>query len=450
MLTGLLLNCTTFCQIDSLYLGLMPPGTSPEIFGVEEDQGYFACDRIAISSDGKEIYYSETTGNDWSNCKIKRYTFTEQVWNGPELIYTGPYFAPGLSLNDSVFYTEQFVPEQSYHSSRTASGWGTLIQYPNYRHYYQITTGGTAYAGINHKISVEKIIGTDTTFKSLGAPVNSGTAGGFSVARDESFMIFTSNRGGSGGNDLFISYRKSDSTWTNPKNLGETINSSSDDYGAYISGDNKYLFFSRCNLSYNDGNLYWVNIEDLVTDLKLSNFLPYVKNSVPNQTAIINNLFQYEIPDSVFYDDDGNGTLSINVETVLPEWLDYDEDTKTFSGIPLELGSLNVTISATDTAGASVSDVFKITTINPEALQLKSTNGVVIYPNPAENTLIISSELNFPDDINYSFYGVDGRIILKGTTRLNTPIDIAGLGKGIWNLQVEIQGEISTHKIMHY
>ena len=46
------------------------------------------------------------------------------------------------------------------------------------------------------------------------------------VTTDGSFMIFVSrDRGGEGSSDLFISFSNADGNWSEPANLGPTINS---------------------------------------------------------------------------------------------------------------------------------------------------------------------------------------------------------------------------------
>ncbi len=66
------------------------------------------------------------------------------------------------------------------------------------------------------------------------------------VAPDESYLIFTSTRpGGFGREDLYIGYKKVDGSWTEPKNMGKTINSSGVDFCPMLSPDGKYLFFTR-------------------------------------------------------------------------------------------------------------------------------------------------------------------------------------------------------------
>lgn len=81
------------------------------------------------------------------------------------------------------------------------------------------------------------------------------------VARDESFIIFTSvNRKGAGFVDLWVSFRKGDD-WGTPINMGGKINTAGRDAAPGLSPDNKKLYFSanRENVStrpvYKDGKV---------------------------------------------------------------------------------------------------------------------------------------------------------------------------------------------------
>ena len=80
----------------------------------------------------------------------------------------------------------------------------------------------------------------------LPAPINSqGRDDGAWVSADGTLMLITyADRGGCGGNDLFIS-RKIDGLWSEPRNLGCTVNSAYDDgAGALIPGTQTLVFVS--------------------------------------------------------------------------------------------------------------------------------------------------------------------------------------------------------------
>jgi hypothetical protein len=82
---------------------------------------------------------------------------------------------------------------------------------------------------------------------SLGAIINSaGDDAGASISQDGRSLYFVSNRpGGLGGLDLYVSRRASlDDIWGAPLHLGPVVNSSSAEQTAWISNDEKRLYFA--------------------------------------------------------------------------------------------------------------------------------------------------------------------------------------------------------------
>lgn len=84
------------------------------------------------------------------------------------------------------------------------------------------------------------------TPKNLGAPVNSRykeTQPSFSP--DGRTLYFASNRpGGKGGLDIWESTLQDDGTWSEPVNLGDSINTAGEEQSPFIHPDNESLYFS--------------------------------------------------------------------------------------------------------------------------------------------------------------------------------------------------------------
>ncbi len=51
-------------------------------------------------------------------------------------------------------------------------------------------------------------------------------------------------KGGFGDQDMFVSFRNEDGTFSTPKNLGSTLNTSSVEYSPFLASDNRTLYFS--------------------------------------------------------------------------------------------------------------------------------------------------------------------------------------------------------------
>jgi hypothetical protein len=103
----------------------------------------------------------------------------------------------------------------------------------------------------------------------VGPPINTEFGiGDTYVSPDERFMVFGSRRPPSfGSGDLFVSFRSDDGTWSEPVNLGESINTSMIDYCPMITPDGAFLFFSRRNAGTwadaKEGDVYWVSVRIL-------------------------------------------------------------------------------------------------------------------------------------------------------------------------------------------
>jgi Tol biopolymer transport system component len=80
------------------------------------------------------------------------------------------------------------------------------------------------------------------------------------ISPDGKYLIFMSNRtGGYGLHDLYISFRKADSTWTQSQNMGNILNGSHEDSFPWVTFDGKYMFFNSLKTGDLAYNAYWVD-----------------------------------------------------------------------------------------------------------------------------------------------------------------------------------------------
>jgi hypothetical protein len=79
------------------------------------------------------------------------------------------------------------------------------------------------------------------------------------LSPDKRDLYFASRRfGGLGGSDIYVSHLQLDGTWSDPENLGPTINTKGDDQCPFIHADNQTLFFtSDGRLGYGETDLYY-------------------------------------------------------------------------------------------------------------------------------------------------------------------------------------------------
>jgi outer membrane protein OmpA-like peptidoglycan-associated protein/tetratricopeptide (TPR) repeat protein len=70
-----------------------------------------------------------------------------------------------------------------------------------------------------------------------------------SLSPDKNALYFSSNRpGGYGGKDLYVSYRKPNGSWTPAENMGPDINTAGDELAPCIHADNQSLYYTSSGL----------------------------------------------------------------------------------------------------------------------------------------------------------------------------------------------------------
>lgn len=109
-----------------------------------------------------------------------------------------------------------------------------------------------------------------------------------SLSPDKRDLYFTSNRpGGFGGNDLYVSHRMPNGTWTNPVNLGPGINTLGNESAPFIHADNQTLFFtSNGLLGYGEDDLFLSRKSDSSTWQTPVN-LGFPINTIENEGSLV-------------------------------------------------------------------------------------------------------------------------------------------------------------------
>lgn len=108
--------------------------------------------------------------------------------------------------------------------------------------------------------------GSWTKPKTLGPTINTSDADDTPfLASDGRTLYFTSSgRGGEGGRDIFVSRREDDSwvKWSKPKNLGAPINTDKDDDFFFIPASGDMAYFSSDRSGFGQGDIFRVALPD--------------------------------------------------------------------------------------------------------------------------------------------------------------------------------------------
>lgn len=263
-----------FPVLSGPYLGQEPPGAEPELFapGIVTT-GIYTRD-IAMTPDGKEIYFCVALGQH----TYTAICFTREVegrWTKPEVVPFGSDpayldFEPCISPDGGRLYFLSNRPDAAkgemrgdhdiWAADRTEGGWGEPynlgppVNTEAGEFFPSVTRDGTLYFTRNEgRASANAIYrsrpaeGRYTEPERLGSAVNSAPSqfNAF-IAPDESYIIVCAagREDSRGGTDYYISYRSENDTWTGPVNLGDKINTQgSPEFSPYVSPDGRYFFF---------------------------------------------------------------------------------------------------------------------------------------------------------------------------------------------------------------
>jgi len=263
---------------DSLYFGQTPPGSTPEVFAPGIVSVLNTKENvITFSPDGTQIFFDRGV---YPNRFILQISYKNGQWTNPTKAsfstdkYPGePSFSPNgekvyCYLNDDIFFSQKL--DSSWSSLLSI---GSAVNTSGYEFHPCIVNDSSLYfdSGNNGEIFRSQYQnGLYLKPIRLPAIINTGVSYADAyVAPNENYLIFHSNRsGGFGDNDLYISYKKENGSWTNPKNLGDKINTPNADWDGDITPDGKYLTFSR------NGDIYWV-YAGFLDSLQHTNFIPY-------------------------------------------------------------------------------------------------------------------------------------------------------------------------------
>ncbi|WKN41712.1 FG-GAP-like repeat-containing protein [Tunicatimonas pelagia] len=177
-----------------------------------------------------------------------------------------------------------------------------------------------------------------------------------------------------------------------------------------------------------------------------------VINPVNDQQAAINEAFTLEIPNDVFRGDDLQITVTQADGTALPEWLTFNTETNTLSGTPPNDESLTLSITATNTAGESVSDEFVLSVEGVTALGDDISRQWNIYPIPARRTLFIQGKVDMMQLQSYRLINVQGKVVatqqLRPGVSNDVRIDVSALTGGMYLLELQTNRKLHQTRIL--
>jgi len=260
------------------YLDSDYPGLKPKIYaeGIINLEDRFQ-QNLSMTSDGREVYITETSGAEWRYERILRIKST-----GEKIVTDTPKFSvdfkyekvwfigePMLSADDSELFFVADYPPNLWRTVRMKNGdWGVPRKLPISTEkddwYPTLSKRGTLYFTNGTGFSSPREGDGYRSKKKLTAPFNSVDLRDPVISPNEDYLIFSSRPNPEEDqSDLFVSFSINDSTWSDPVSLGDRVNTNQLEFAPYISPDEKYLFFSRRDRWTNAeaSNIYWVSMQ---------------------------------------------------------------------------------------------------------------------------------------------------------------------------------------------
>jgi len=288
-----------FTDLRSEYFGQKKPGFVPEPFAEGILRPIMSLQNApSFAPDGKEVYWSTFFGppfrlliwimqeknGRWTSPQIAPFSSDEYFSFNPVFSPDGErlYFISNRPLEKggepkgfNNWYVERQGPgwsEPKNHGPTVNSSdeWGASITKDGVLYF---ASGRKESRGATDIFRSTLVNGQYTEPENLGPSVNTKARELYPfIAPDESYLLFISNRsaGEFGGIDqyfdIYISFRRLDDSWSTAEKMGNGINSETFENTPIVSPDGKYLFFVSQRKT-GAGDAFWVDAE-IIDDLK--------------------------------------------------------------------------------------------------------------------------------------------------------------------------------------
>lgn len=316
----LLKNILSLCLlilISNLVQAQLNPGSEVTYFLSNKINTPYGERDMAISPDGKEMYYTITGLQNTFSAIVYRTKKSDGHWSQPEVVsFSGKYhdLEPAFSTDGKKLFFSSNRPVEGSTSKdydiwvteKTNKGWstpvniGTPVNTADDEFYPSLAANGNLYFTAQRKDGIGKEDIFVSHFENgayqiptvLDTMVNSKKwEFNAYVSPEEKFILFTSygRTDDMGGGDLYISLKGNDGKWQPAQHIRQ-LNSSKLDYCPYVTADGKTLIFTSSRhsipesfasaqdykslsaklISVDNGtdNLYWVDFKKILESLR--------------------------------------------------------------------------------------------------------------------------------------------------------------------------------------
>ncbi|MEM7549437.1 MAG: hypothetical protein AAF363_07180 [Bacteroidota bacterium] len=260
-------NDVDFPPLEDRYFGQKPPGLTPEVFA----PGIVSTEHhewgVLFSSDMKEVYFSRRNNQSGKDTHFV-FKYENNRWHESEA-------EPGVRGSFSPDGKTRFSANK--YRERTDEGWSEPKSLGPAFEDFDIMRLTTSSKGTyvfdeyakdgNFVLRYSRLInGVREAPKLFSKEINTGKWNFHPfIAPDESYILWDSKRDdGYGGYDIYVSFRQENGSWGTAINLGDKVNTSTNQRGGYVTPDGKYLSFFAYD-SKGKGDVFWVDAQIIET-----------------------------------------------------------------------------------------------------------------------------------------------------------------------------------------
>lgn len=184
---------------------------------------------------------------------------------------------------------------------------------------------------------------------------------------------------------------------------------------------------------------------------------PTLDNPIEDQETLATQAYSFTFAENTFGDVDVGDEFTYTVlqadESDLPEWLDFDDASRTFSGTPEEsdVGEIHIEIMAVDKGLQEIKDVFMLEVKTFVGIQSHNElDRVSVYPNPFTDQIHLSISESYNKEVSVKIINLLGEEIFESSENPGTlkNIDLSDQPSGIYFIRVEDGRDIVSLKLM--
>lgn len=274
----------SFPVLKGPYLGQTPPGLKAVVFAPEivSHKGRYEYG-IAFSPNLEEVYFSSQKENGTAFIHSSR--LEDGVWqpintmsftDGEKAGEMEPFVSHDGKQVYFTAYNADFTDTKIWVIDRTAQGWGNArkLDSPiNDEEVFNATLAknGDLYYTDIFKSKTYRAVHNNGQYPDVEeVPIAFGLHPFVSPAQDYLLVDAVATDQNRKDKDIYVYFKKADGTWSQPVNLGESVNSSFGETVPSVTPDGKYLFFSRYNEEGGLSDFYWVSA-DVIENVRPQN-----------------------------------------------------------------------------------------------------------------------------------------------------------------------------------